>query len=357
METKIKPLAIHDSSSGFPARWIGYCEEKNIPFRRVNCYSDNIIDQLAECSALMWHHHQGNPVDFLVAKQILFALEHAGFPVFPNFKTGWHFDDKLGQKYLLESLNIPTPNAYAFFSRAEALAWAAETLYPKVFKLRCGAGSANVILVRDLKYARRLIERAFDRGFPAYSPWASLKERWRKFRQGKTGIWEPIKGVLRFFQSPPYSRIRGPEQSYAYFQDFVPNNESDTRIIVIDHKAFALKRYVRDNDFRASGSGKFGYEPELFDQKCVELAFQITDRIQPQVGVYDFVFDAKKQPLLLEISYGFLAEGYDACPGYWDRSLVWHSGKFNPYGWMVESLLLQIRSLTSDESNFQDRSV
>jgi glutathione synthase/RimK-type ligase-like ATP-grasp enzyme len=334
-------LAIHDSIHGFHPRWIADCEARKIPFKKVNCYATNLIDQLSDCRALMWHHHQGNPRDLVVAKQILFALEHAGIPVFPDFKTGWHFDDKLGQKYLLEALQIPSPKAYAFYDKADALNWAATTSYPKVFKLRCGAGANNVILVKDIGQAKKLIGRAFGRGFPAYDAWGSLKERWRKFRTGKAGIGEPLKGCLRFFKPPPYSTVKGPELGYVYFQDFVPNNDSDTRIIVIEDKAFALKRYVRDNDFRASGSGNFGYAPELFDLRCVESAFQITDKIRTQVGVYDFVFDSSNQPLLIEISYGFMAEGYDNCPGYWDRSLKWIEGKFNPYGWMVDAVLSQ----------------
>lgn len=334
-----KFIAIHDSPHGFHPRWIAYCKERQIPFKVVDCYATNLIDQLADCFALMWHHWQISPRDLVVAKQILFALEHSGIAVFPDFKTGWHFDDKLGQKYLFEALRISSPKAYAFFDEQEALKWVDLASYPKVFKLRCGAGSSNVILVRDRRHARKLIRRAFGRGFPAYDPWLSLKERWRKYRLGKVGIWEPVKGLLRFFDPPRFSRIQGREIGYAYFQDFVPNNDSDTRIIVIENRAFALKRYVRANDFRASGSGNFGYSPELFDLRCVEAAFEITRQIRTQVGVYDFVFDNRKEPLLIEISYGFMAEGYDACPGFWDRELNWHDGKFNPYGWMVDLVL------------------
>jgi hypothetical protein len=41
----------------------------------------------------------------------------------------------------------------------------------------------------------------------------------------------------------------------------------------------------------------------------------------------------------LEISYGFVAEGYDPCEGYWDKDLTWHEGSFNPYGWMVDMMI------------------
>jgi hypothetical protein len=52
----------------------------------------------------------------------------------------------------------------------------------------------------------------------------------------------------------------------------------------------------------------------------------------------DFVYDSG-QPQVVEIGYGFSPEGYDPCPGYWDKNLNWHEGKFDPYGWMVEEVL------------------
>jgi hypothetical protein len=55
-----------------------------------------------------------------------------------------------------------------------------------------------------------------------------------------------------------------------------------------------------------------------------------------QVGAYDFVFDENNKPLVVEVSYGYDKEGYYGCPGYWDSDLVWHEGKFNHEGWMVD---------------------
>ena len=43
-----------------------------------------------------------------MAKKLLAALEDAGKLVFPNHNTGWHFDDKVAQKYIFESLDIET---------------------------------------------------------------------------------------------------------------------------------------------------------------------------------------------------------------------------------------------------------
>lgn len=57
-----------------------------------------------------------------------------------------------------------------------------------------------------------------------------------------------------------------------------------------------------------------------------------------QSFAFDFVEDEDSNPLIVEISYGFGTSGIDNAPGYWDSSLQWHEGEFNPQGWMVDSL-------------------
>lgn len=161
-------IAIHNSTSGFHPRWIKYCRENKIPFKLVNCYSNDIIDQLENCNGLLWHFHQNNPKDILCAKQLLFSLQQAGKKAFPDFNTMWHFDDKLGQKYLLEAIGAPLVPTYIFYNKADALKWIEETNFPKVFKLRGGAGSANVQLVQTKYQAVKLIKKAFGKGFKNY---------------------------------------------------------------------------------------------------------------------------------------------------------------------------------------------
>ena len=332
-------LAIHNSKVGFHPLWRSYCEEKKIPIKIVNCYDTDIILQLLDCDALLWHHSQGNPKDLLIAKQILFALEHTGFKVFPNFKTNWHFDDKIGQKYLLERVEAPLVPAYVFYDKREALDWAELTTFPKVFKLRGGAGSSNVKLAKNKSDAKALIRKAFGGGFDNYNAYGSLQERYRKWRLGKTNTYDLLKGLLRFLHQPRYAKVSGKEFGYAYFQDFIPKNDSDTRVIVIGKKAFAIKRYTRKGDFRASGSGNFSAEKSQIDERCVMLAFQFAKNLELQVVGFDFVFDGQGCPLIVEISYGYVPEVYFDCEGYWSDDMNWHPGKYNHEAWMVDLLI------------------
>lgn len=331
-------IGIHFSKSTFSDRWISYCERNGIDYKVVNCFNNNIIRQLDDCSALMWHHSQTNPKSILVAKQILFALEQSGKRVFPDFKTGWHFDDKLGQKYLLESIGAPLVPTYVFYSSIDALNWVNRTTFPKVFKLRRGAGSSNVKLAKNATSARKIIRKAFGRGINNYNSLAKIKDIIQKVISKKATYNELLKGVAHVFLEPRYSEVVGKERGYVYFQDFIPHNDHDIRIIVIDNKAFAIKRLVRTHDFRASGSGLIYYEKELFNEITIRLAFDLAKKLGVQCVAFDFVYD-NETPLLLEISYGFVPDGYDKCPGYWTDNLEWIDGDFDPYGWMVDALI------------------
>jgi len=285
----------------------------------------------------MWHHNHAYAKDQLIAKQILFALEHSGFKVFPDFKTAWHFDDKVAQKYLLEAHNIPHVPDNLFLDKYRALSWCKNIEYPIVFKLRRGAGSKNVRLVKNFLEAKRLINVAFGKGFRQIDAWGDLKDTLRKYKLGKANLKSILKSIAHLYYPFNIEKALGREKCYVYFQKFIPNNSFDIRVIVIGDKAFAIKRKVRENDFRASGSGLIEYDKSLFDDSWIEQSFQYAEKLKSSCIAFDYVFEGQT-PLVVEVSYGFSAVGYDPCPGYWKRNLEWIEGEFDPYGWMIEMI-------------------
>ena len=64
----------------------------------------------------------------------------------------------------------------------------------------------------------------------------------------------------------------------------------------------------------------------MIDQRCIEISFNISERLNFNCMTYDYVFDESDNPLLVEISYGFSKDAYYLCPGYWDNSLNWVEG-------------------------------
>lgn len=334
-------IAIHYTPGTFSDRWIEYCRENEIPYKIVNAYSTDIIQQVKDCDAFMWHHHHANYKDTLFAKQLLYSLQISGKRVFPNFNTGWHFDDKVGQKYLLESIDAPLVPSYVFYTKQEALQWVKDTVFPKVFKLRGGAGSANVKLIKNKNQAKHIVRKAFNRGFPQYDRCSALKERVRKWRVGQETLLGICKGIVRLVIGTEFSKLHSNEKGYVYFQEYVPDNKFDIRIVVIGQsKAFGLKRLVRKNDFRASGSGDIIYKKTDIDERCVNISFEIAKKLKTQSLAIDYIFSKENNPLIVEISYGYVAKAYYQCEGYWTDDMTWHSGaNFDFEGWIVEEMI------------------
>ena len=79
--------------------------------------------QLDDCDGLMWHWNQNSYKAALFARQLTFSLEKKGIRVFPDINTALHFNDKVGQDFLLEAIDAPLVKSYAFYSRQEAMEW------------------------------------------------------------------------------------------------------------------------------------------------------------------------------------------------------------------------------------------
>lgn len=76
-------------------------------------------------------------------------------------------------------------------------------------------------------------------------------------------------------------------------QSFIPNLDCDYKVLVFAEKFYLLKRYVRDEDFRASGSGKFVF-PEKFagdEKKILEYAYQAYVQLETPMLSIDIAFD------------------------------------------------------------------
>jgi len=335
-------IAIHSATGAFATEWRSYCLERGIPFKEVDCFSTNIIRQLQGCSALLWHWEHHDFEAQLFARQLIASVEEMGIRVFPSTKTSWHYDDKVGQKYILEAIGAPLIPSYVFYDKEKALKWIAETTFPKVWKLRGGAGSQNVRLLSSANQALQVVHRAFNNGFKN-SRWHALKDRVWEFRRDRTlnSFINITRGLIRA-AFPHVKNSRGPVQKdYVYFQDFIPDNTFDIRVIVVGNRAFAIKRLVRHGDFRASGSGRILYDPAEISTECVATAFGVTEKLGSQCCAYDFVHHADNW-LIVEISYAFTAAAYKKCPGYWDSKLEWHSTPVMPERFILDDLLIAI---------------
>lgn len=336
-------LGIHIKKDSFAERWIKACKLKGIAYSEVDALSNDIIQRCDGLDALLWHWNHYSPEELNVARQIIASLEIRGCLVFPNIATCWHFDDKVAQKYLLEAVNADMVPTYIFHDKQKALDWISNTEFPKVFKLRCGAGSQNVHLVKTAEKAHRLTEQAFAGGFKtSMGYFADAVTKVRKTRDLGRAL-EKLRRAPRQIVKSTLLQMRLPRQrGYVYFQDFQPGNTHDTRVTIIGNRAFAFRRVVRPGDFRASGSGNIDYDIKAVDLRCILIAFDVARKLNSQSMAFDFVFSLNGDPLIVEISYCYLSSVVQACPGYWDNDMNWHERHVWPEDAIIEDVLAAI---------------
>ena len=196
-------------------------------------------------------------------------------------------------------------------------------------------------MVQSYRKAKKLINQCFGKGFSQYRWKDCIKEEWRKYKERKVGFRNVLRPLYYALKPYPtdYSHYHQKEIGYEYFQDFITNNDSDLRVVVIGDKAIGEKRFVRKNDFRASGSGKFEYV--ALREDVLQIAFTTAERLHLQSVAFDFIF-RDNEPLIVEMSYGFGTHGISHCKGYYTRDLLWHDEpEPNFWNWMIQDLIRQ----------------
>ena len=293
-----------DGRSSHPSSpiWIRLLKEAGHQVREVNVDRPDILQQLEGCQGFMWRHGH-YPGRRLIAKRLLPVLEkELGLVIYPDQNTCWHYDDKIAQAYLFAALNIPAPMTWVFFDESLAIEFAEQARYPLVMKLFSGAGSSNVMLLHSARQARVWTERLFHRGVRQLAgPKATLAGR----VQSKAREW--LRGVDIYSQ---WEVHRG----YAMFQEFLTDNQFDTRVTVIGDRAFGFRRFNRSGDFRASGSGIIDHNPDGIAPEFIRLAFDTARKLKAQSCAIDGLWRGK-EAVVGEVSYTYASRLISECPG------------------------------------------
>lgn len=319
--------------------WAELLEKAGHRVRWIDVYRADILNQLHGCHGFMWRHgHVPNMRQ--VARRLLPVVERElALVVYPDQNTCWHYDDKIAQAYLLEAAGIPMPKTWIWHDAILARDWAGRAAYPLVLKLWSGTGSNNVRQIVCSEEAELWISRLFGGGVHTLADNFDKPWKW-----GKRRIRGAIKLLLKGIPPrPPKPRENAWElhKNYVLFQEFLPENAFDTRITVVGNRAFGFRRYNRDNDFRASGSGKIDHDPGGIDELFVRLAFEVAQKLRGQSCAIDGLWRGGR-PVVSEISYTYSSWAVYECPGHWklvDGELKWCEGHMWPEEAQIEDFL------------------
>ena len=329
--------------------WERLLAEAGHEVRTVNVYRADIMDQVKGCQGFMWRH--GHTSDMRqIAHRLLPVLEkELGMVVYPDQNTCWHYDDKISQRYLLEAAGIPIPKTWVWYDARLALEWAQTADYPLVIKLCSGASSSNVGLVSSFDEARVWIEKLF--GWGLHNLKDNFSEHWSFGRRR-------IRGAVRLLAKgdiPTRNLSKHAwelHKNYILFQEFLPGNAFDHRIVVIGNRAFGFRRFNNPDDFRASGSGKVDIDPENVDLEAVRLSFRLAKRLKTQSIAIDCLRRGEER-VVGEISYTSPHWTVHKCPGHWElaeasEDLIWKAGQMWPEEAQIADFLDRLYSTNQE---------
>lgn len=268
-------------------------------------------------------------------EKVLFLEMYRGVRVMPNLRTAWHFESKVAQSYLLEQLEIPRPRTVVSFEYNDAVGAAKSLGFPLVAKKSHGASSKYVRLVESEKELLNYLQREF-----AQQLWDERKSA----KESAAGAAVSALSAPWFRQKVADTILDRERHGYAYFQEFIPDNDADLRVVVIGRWALGCWRANRKNDFRASGGGK-----NLWNRPVPEDAIRLCFETSRRIGADSLAFDVLRregQPVIVEISYAFPPENAYEADGHWveqdDGQLTWVEGHIWPQELWVTRLMEEL---------------
>lgn len=331
----IQPDVLPNQS--FSARWVERLTAAGHEVELVSVRDPDFLERVSACDGFLWWFPP-LPYPRELGKRLLSALDHAtNVFVHPDWRSCWHFDDKVAQTYLLQAAGIPMPRTWVLWRYDEAMEFCRTAQYPLVIKLSSGFRSENVGLLRNRAEAERMAQRLFGAGVSALRP--------RKL--------EPLRVATRPFRNWLRLRLgRAPlslpvvHRNYMLVQEFVAGNEFDTRVTIIGDRAFAWRRNNRPNDFRASGAGRNDHDPAKIDRDALRLAFHAARTLRMPSLCFD-VLRRDGKPVITEVSYYFESKSVPLSSGHWrldGDELRWIEGTMRAEDAVLDDFLARLTS-------------
>jgi glutathione synthase/RimK-type ligase-like ATP-grasp enzyme len=162
--------------------------------------------------------------------------------------------------------------------------------FPAVVKQSSSSGSAGVFLARNRKEYESIIKRA---GKVIIGQ--SLKDIFIRF------LKISVKRIIKFLY-PSRSKFleynTAPVSTSMIVQPFLDGLRGDYKVLIFGAKYYTLYRQNRENDFRASGSGRFFDVPIDEHEGLLNFARRLTCELDFPIFGIDIAFDGRDYHLL-----------------------------------------------------------
>lgn len=126
------------------------------------------------------------------------------------------------------------------------------------------------------KYVIKTAEGAMSTGVSLANNFDDLIKKAKKISR-TFYLYQDLKDIARKYYFKGY-KLESRYRKKFIIQQFIPNLQNDWKVLVYWDKIFILKRYVRKNDFRSSGSGNFVVDQD-FPIEILDYAFEIREKL------------------------------------------------------------------------------
>lgn len=243
-------------------------------------------------------------------EDLIYHLEKNGAIVLPGFELLRAHHDKIFMELLRSGFSdntLKSVRSRYYGSWADALNY--DSPFPVVIKRISSAGSEGVFLANNRNEYVKFIKKAGK-----IIVGHSMNEIFSGY------IKRGVKKLLNFLQ-PARSRYLNylsiPVSTSIVVQNFLKGLSGDYKVLIFGKKYYTLYRKNRENDFRASGSGRLYEVPEIEHEGLLNFAHKITKEINFPIFGVDVGFDGKEFHLL---EFQVIHVG----PATLQRSGFWH---------------------------------
>jgi glutathione synthase/RimK-type ligase-like ATP-grasp enzyme len=262
-----KPMIGLIQDPGPSPRWTKYrrfFENNSIPYEYYDLAASDWLTKAGRYDVIVGVE-ASVPFYLEQIRRKFFTLErHLGKKCFPTYSDMVIYEDKILETYISEIHHFPFLKTYIYNSKEEALADSECHRYPLVNKIVPCSGSVGVELVKTPHQYRRIVQQSFSPGG-------------RKSHVA--------------YQS---------QKNFVYFQEYVPNDGYDIRIITIADSIFGYYRKAPKGDFRASGMGLV--EKRELPPEAIKIAREVNDVLKCSMLVVDLLRGSDGRYYIIELS-------------------------------------------------------
>ena len=243
-------------------------------------------------------------------EDLIYFLEKQGAIVMPKHELLKAHHDKIFMELMRSKFvdkSLKTIKSMCYGSWVDAQNY--NSNFPVVIKRTSSSGGAGVFLAKNRKEYSKNIKKAGNILIAT-----SLMDLYTDYFK------KVVKKLIKHFYPSKSKYVQyntAPVSTSIVVQTFIEDLYGDYKVLIFGGKYYSMYRKNRDNDFRASGSGRFYEVPEKEHEGLLTFAKKITTEIDFPIFGMDIGFDGKEYHL-------FEFQMIDLGTSALQRSKFWH---------------------------------